>query len=229
MKANVVKEKACTQRVNYKSLEGMHARRGQRGAILIVSIIILLVMTMVGVSSMMSTTLQERMSGSSRQRTVARQTAEAALRAAEAFMRANITSTPTLSNFDGSTAGLYANATFYGQINQLKPAEGTGNPLGDLTDQDNWTAGNSIGVTGLSSDITAADPRYIVEYLGRDEGPAVIEPFDPNKAVENLDPHIFRIVAIGWARDTNIYSVLQSSFRTGYSSGAVGGVTYFVY
>jgi type IV pilus assembly protein PilX len=60
--------------------------RGQGGAVLIVSLIFLLLMTLVGVASMQGTTLQERMAGNMRDRDLALQAAEAALRAGEAWI-----------------------------------------------------------------------------------------------------------------------------------------------
>lgn len=57
--------------------------RGQRGAILIVSLLLLLVMTIIGVFAMRGTTLEERMAGNLRDRDLAFQAAEAALREAE--------------------------------------------------------------------------------------------------------------------------------------------------
>lgn len=58
----------------------------QRGAVLIVSLIFLLLMTLIGVTSMQSTTLQERMAGNTRDRNLALQAAEAALRGGETWI-----------------------------------------------------------------------------------------------------------------------------------------------
>lgn len=55
----------------------------ERGAALIVALVILVALTLVGVTSMQTTTLQERMSGNVRDRNVAFQAAESALRNAE--------------------------------------------------------------------------------------------------------------------------------------------------
>ncbi len=58
-------------------------RRRQRGAVLIISLLILLVMTMIGIVAMDSTTLEEKMAGNTRQRDLAFQAAEAGLRDGE--------------------------------------------------------------------------------------------------------------------------------------------------
>ena len=58
----------------------------QRGAALIISLIFLLLMTLIGVTSMQTTTLQERMAGNARDRNLALQSAEAGLRQAETWL-----------------------------------------------------------------------------------------------------------------------------------------------
>lgn len=56
----------------------------QRGAILIVALIMLLLVTVIGIASMRDTSLQERMAGNLRDQELALQSAEAALRRGEA-------------------------------------------------------------------------------------------------------------------------------------------------
>lgn len=66
----------------------------QSGIALIVSVIMLLLMTLIGVTSSQVTSLEEKMAGNMRDRNMAFQAAESALRAGEALVSA---STPTLS------------------------------------------------------------------------------------------------------------------------------------
>lgn len=61
----------------------------QRGAALLVVLLLLLVMALLGIASMRSTLLQERMSGASYDRSLSFQAAESALRVGEAAVRAN--------------------------------------------------------------------------------------------------------------------------------------------
>jgi type IV pilus assembly protein PilX len=74
------------------SMLHMHARRndargpgttGQQGAVLIVGLIILVVLTLLGVQAMRTNVAQERMAGNMRERNVAFQAAEAVLRVGE--------------------------------------------------------------------------------------------------------------------------------------------------
>ncbi|AJE14262.1 MAG: PilX N-terminal domain-containing pilus assembly protein [Pseudomonadota bacterium] len=61
--------------------------KAQSGSALIISLIFLLVLTMIGVASIQDSTLQERMAGNERDRNIAFQAAEAALRAGENHLR----------------------------------------------------------------------------------------------------------------------------------------------
>jgi Tfp pilus assembly protein PilX len=90
----------------------MHKRKQtQQGVILVVSLIMLLAMTVIGVTLITGSTLQERLAGSSRQFTIARMNAEGALREAEETLRAisaaGVLTLPTIeANFLGQ-AGHY--------------------------------------------------------------------------------------------------------------------------
>jgi len=64
----------------------------QNGSALIVSLSILLILTILGVSAMRTTSLEEKMAGNSRDSQVAFEAAEAALRAAEMHIDSNNTS-----------------------------------------------------------------------------------------------------------------------------------------
>lgn len=102
----------------------------QRGAALIISLIFLLLMTLIGVTSMQSTTMQERMAGNTRERNLAFQAGEAGLRAGETWLenQANQVTAETAAqladpaNWDGSnphgtaagfTPTLASNPVFY--------------------------------------------------------------------------------------------------------------------
>jgi type IV pilus assembly protein PilX len=77
----------------------------QKGAVLIVSIIVLLVLTLISVTAMQTTSLEEKMAGNMRNKNLAFQAAEAALRAGEGYL-----SSATLDPFDDSN-GLYQPST----------------------------------------------------------------------------------------------------------------------
>lgn len=199
--------------IRNSSVHSLQQLSSQGGAILVVALIILLLMTMVGLRSSVSTIEQQDMSLAYQQRSMASLASEAALRDAEAYMLNQITSTQRLSNFNGGVLGLYSNYTVLGEITVVAKASDS---IADKTDPALWTAANSVAV--LAYDPTVANPpRYIIEYLGRDRGKgnkAVVDYNNPNLSA-STKPHVFQITAIGWSREEGLYSVVQSTFKTG--------------
>ena len=84
--------------------------RPQRGTALIIAMLFLVILGMLGVTTMTATTLEERMAGNTRDRDIAMQAAEAALRDAERDLTNTVVATGrvvTLANFIAAcTAGL---------------------------------------------------------------------------------------------------------------------------
>ena len=177
----------------------------QSGAVLIVSLLMLLVTTMLGITSMSTTVMEEKMAGNHRQKQLAFQAADSALRIAEEWMKTNI-KTP----FDFNTkfaAG--APAELYWQ--RHPNAKTALKPVGFVTsDLSNWSVGNSIQVTQqLASG--QPKPRYIIEYMGLD-GEAPLNPAGP----KDFRRRTFRITAIGTGTDQTTSYVAQSTFRTAF-------------
>ena len=67
-----------------------HHRAHQRGAILVTSMLLLLVLTIIGVTVMQMSRMQERMAGNTRDLNLAFQAAEGALRGTESFIRQQV-------------------------------------------------------------------------------------------------------------------------------------------
>ena len=77
-------------------------RHRQKGAVLVVTLMILLVVTLLTVSNMRSSVLEEKMAGNTSDRNVAFQAAESALREGEVFLESIV----SLGDFQGQ-AGLF--------------------------------------------------------------------------------------------------------------------------
>jgi type IV pilus assembly protein PilX len=176
--------------------------RDHRGSALVVSLLILLVMTIIGITAMGSTTLEERMANNNRQRQLAFQSAEAALRDAESWLANNVTSIASLSQFDGTTVGLYT---------LRPPVVGmTTVPLTsfDIYNDSDWlAAGKSVQSVSLATN--QPRPRYIIEYMGRVGEPLL------NYTQPDVRQYAFRITAIGWGEGATPSSryLAWSSFR----------------
>lgn len=123
-------------------------RSHQSGISLIVSLVILVVLSMLGVSSFRTVSMQERMGAATYDRNLALQTAESALREAEAQGLAALTVNPSGPPADsGCTTGLCET-----------PAAG---------DAERWMDGGFAGWSSATAlDNPTARAEFFVEYMG---------------------------------------------------------------
>jgi type IV pilus assembly protein PilX len=120
-------------------------RHEQRGVTLIITLVMLVLITLVGVSSIRTSTMDEKMAGNSRDRDKAFQAAEAAVQTCLARL---------------------ANETYTGT--PLTPAAANATPLWEVAA--NWTNGNSVEVDLGAAAQLAAQPRCMYEALGAGTG-----------------------------------------------------------
>ena len=166
----------------------------QQGAVLVVSLIMLLVVTLIGVGSIRDTVLEERMAGNTRDRNVAFQSAESGLREAELL----IEQISSLGNF-GNSAGLYSRTVD-------EPA---------FSDDATWT--NASNHVVADSDYGAySAPRYMIKHtttVTGSEGALNMSGYGDNKGTG--DVAVFRITARGRNRaEFRRFGV--SNHRAGY-------------
>lgn len=173
-----------------------HLNRDQRGATLIVALILLLILTLVGVAGMQDTTLQEKMVGNMRDRNLAFQAAEAGLRGGEKYLQA-----ATLPAF-ANTGGLL-------NKNYVIPVVNTPLTPGDPAFWDAYPwAGNSRAYSTTFSELTAA-PRYVVE-----EVPTVMAPVGESMKFGILkEIKSYRVTARASGGTTDAVVILQSTYR----------------
>ncbi len=166
----------------------------QSGAALVVSLMILLVLTLIGITSMSSTILEEKMAGGVRSQNLAFQAAEAALRDGEIWLGAQ-TPVPAAVALCGSPPC---------QVVVL-------DSLGGLTVQnDAWWSSNAreYGVTGIKEvKRVSADPRYIVEERAfQNTGGLDVGISPPQGRL------YYRLTARGTGGSTGIETILQSHY-----------------
>ncbi|AIC09220.1 pilus assembly PilX family protein [Xylella fastidiosa] len=129
----------------------------QRGISLIVILLLLLVMTLIGLAVLRTTLLQERMSANLRDRSLSFQTAEAALRDAEEFIRTE--------NAKGHVAGYDCTAA-----GSQCPAIPENTYTGNLSSGCSSGAENCwVNATG-SQAVTRMIGQYYIQYLGERAG-----------------------------------------------------------
>lgn len=172
--------------------------RQQRGAVLMVSLMLLLIMTLLGLAAMNTTTMEEKMASNNQVRQQSFQGAETALRDAEAWLAANVNTVADLAQFNG-TNGLFA-------LERPTPGAPLAPPTFDIFDDTVWPLNGTQSLNLLPNQTR---PRYIIEYLGKfGTGGA---PLDPN-AAPTPARYAFRITAIGWGTDDTARFLAWSHF-----------------
>jgi type IV pilus assembly protein PilX len=148
---------------NMRTQPSFTKHKQQKGAILIFCLIFLTVLTMMGVSGMESTTLEERMSANMRDYTLAFQSAESAIRAAEAWLA--VQGNLPLVSGDGST-------TVWTE-NSMDAAANDGKYWWDHANADwTWWMNNGVATTDVAE--VSGQPRYIIEeYRSVDSGQSI--------------------------------------------------------
>ncbi len=164
----------------------------QRGAVLIVSLVILLIITMLAVGGMQNTILEEKMAGNSSDRNLAFQSSESAVREAEVFIEGIV----SLGNFDGS-AGLH-NRT------DIEPSFYDGITWNDASN-------HVVAATDFGS---YDSPRYYIKHFTTvtgTEGSLNMSGYGDNKGTGDVT--IFRITARGTGASSDSAEVI---LRTQY-------------
>ena len=165
----------------------------QDGAVLIIALVMLLILTLLGVSVMESSVVEERMAGNNLDRNIAFQTAEASLRAGEAFV-AGLGNRP--EPIDGASSG---SVSILGKV-----PPGTPNWW---TKSEAWWDDNGTEYNEEFAG-TRKKPRYVIEEYDQVCDGAV----DPTVRQCKI---IYRVTAIAWG-ERNSTVLLQSLYARRY-------------
>jgi type IV pilus assembly protein PilX len=198
--------------------------RTQRGVVLVVALIFLLLLTMLAISASGRSLLQERMAGGLRNAQMAEMAAETALRGAEwKLWKA------------GSQGGVGCGTTIT-ECYAFDAASPISNVVQFRTSAGWVTAGSSeykgesgsydytsLGASSLSSDqkliaALAKNPRYLIEDLGPELPSGSGSQHESgvtssmNAGADNPGTHIYRITARGVGGNENAVRVVESTF-----------------
>jgi type IV pilus assembly protein PilX len=194
---------------------------GQRGAVLIVGLLVLLVMTIIAAAQLQSTVLQERMVGNMRQKDLALQAAEAALQAGLSFIEQQHTPpaeddvgsnlvwtscTPGDSSV-GATTGDGPCGRFErlilprwrGDLDQAEAAGASYAEVAALT-----AAASADQLPGL-----IAQPRIYIEVR-------YLPPLDVEQAALGTGVHYYSVSAVGFGASDQARAILQSTIAKVY-------------
>lgn len=195
----------------------------QQGSVLLVSLIFLLLLTIVGVSAMNITSLEERMAGNYRDQDLAFQAAEAALLEGEQYIASadrealiNAAYTNPASTGAGTFSSSCNNGLcFHGSF------EASSTPVSDCTPgtvkewekAGIWTPGGTERFQYADNQLadTVGDARFIIEFrcfMAKDPSNP-----NPDTAVFSQWTPAYRITALASGRSSNSSVMLQSIYK----------------
>ena len=143
----------------------------QRGVALIISLILLLVMSLLGVAAIRGVAMEERMAGQTYDRSLAFQATEAALRAAEVLI-------------ESKPADPVSGCTVVSGMMLCATPVASDTPRWISSSFTDWEDAATVG-----SGTLAVTPQYFVEFLGGGF------PCDPGDIVNNLNCKRYRVTA----------------------------------
>ena len=164
----------------------------QSGVSLVVSLLILLIATLIGTSTLKNTQLEEKMSSNIQNKTTAFQAAESALRAGEVWVL-------TLNTQPLPVSTCSAHPCVQALDSSVYPED----------QNDSWWQSNSAAYTQSLSNV-ASPPRYIVEFLR----------FIPDTPMvgkgTSSGSYYYRVTARGTGFNANSQTVLQTTVARRY-------------
>jgi len=192
--------------------------RAQRGAVMVVALIFLLLLTILAISASGRSLLQERMAGGLRNAQQADMSAQTALRGAEWKLW---TSTSTIGTHLNCGSGIFTDCYIFDPLNPVT------NVVNFRTKQGWVTAGsteykgygNGVDYTTTANGKLANNPHYIIEDLGVELPPGVSGSLHESGATgstgsgaSSTSRHIYRITARASGASENTVRVLESTF-----------------
>lgn len=168
------------------------APKKQAGAVLIISLIILLVITLMGLAGMQTTSLQEKMASNMRDQNIAFQAAESVLRDAEA----DILSSGRVSGLTGMTSSCTDGLCYGGQH---------GISVTDIVDETHVYRAHAVSYGTHSSNSTIAgvyaQPKYLIT------GAKIKVP-----GAASMWKYVYQVTAIAQGRQETTLSILNEVY-----------------
>ena len=175
-----------------RPIQNLHrVKHTQRGTALVMTLVILLLLTMLGITAINTSTLEERMAGNTKDQNLSFQAAETALRAAETWVQSTTAATQLNTN---NAIGIYDPS-----VTAI-----------DVWDSIDWSSTNVVtypGVPGTTATGGLAEvgtqPKYIIEKVRT-------EALSPGTRIT------VRITARGTGASDTTVSMVQSTYSVTY-------------
>lgn len=178
--------------------------RQQKGIVLVVALIMVLLISVVGLAAIRGSGLQELMAGNMRDHNLAFQAAEAGLRAGENTVRTELDA-GELPTFNGN-----------GYFNDLNKANSDPKPP-TLWDGDDWKDAANAVTTNMELTLASGEqPRYVMEKL---VVPIMVAAAADGSGIDTAsmdsfeEPEFYRVTSRGTGGTVNANVVLQSVYK----------------
>ena len=168
--------------------------KSQKGSALIIGLIFILVLSFLGVQGMQGANIEEKMSGNFRDRAVAFEAAEAALKEAEIWLE-DLVNPPAV--LDGTNDSVWQ----------------FGAP--DIIDDATW---DQAGAIAINNDEFNDETKYIIEQrtVLEEQSSRSVELGAISKSRSQVEVYSYRITARGVGISPNSTVLLQANFEKGY-------------
>lgn len=180
----------------------------QQGVALVMAMVFLMILTIIGVTVMSSTALQEKMAGNVQDKNLAFQAAESALRVGEQYLQATAPGALPAFTAGGTTPGHFL------------PAAGGTQPVWETTGI--WancaTAGGVICLPTNTIAKVKTQPKYIIEQVdnvnsGTPTGTSLVQPFTYGTSTPGGGQVMYRVTGLGTGGTDAATAMVQSMYR----------------
>ncbi|SHE20922.1 pilus assembly PilX family protein [methanotrophic endosymbiont of Bathymodiolus puteoserpentis (Logatchev)] len=173
----------------------------QSGVVLVISLVMLLLLTLIGVTSVQTTSLEEKMAGNMRDQNMAFQSAEAGLRAGEQRIEQIWNNgAGSIQTFCNGTSGVFYKAATANVCDGACTAPSC--PAPSAGDSSTWTTASKSVVAVTGNTQVASEPRYYITYISNIPDIAGVAPPELS----------FMITARGTGGQNNTQVILRSYY-----------------
>lgn len=167
----------------------------EKGAVLVTGLVLLLILTLLGMSAMQSSTIEERMASNFEQGDLAFQASEAGLRDAEDWIGSQVAGGGLPSFTSGGTDGLWL------------PAAAGATPVWEVVDWTNTSTSTEYQDSDLDS-TGVTKPRYVIEFV------ATLNSESDSLAIDEIPEELgmYRITSRGVSPNGRSEVWLQSTY-----------------
>ena len=176
-------------------------KKSQSGAVLVISLVMLLLLTLIGITSVQTTSLEEKMAGNMRDQNIAFQSAEAGLRAGEQRIEQIWNNgAGSIQKFCNGTSGVFYKAATPNVCDGACTAPSC--PAPSPGNSSTWTTASKSVVAVTGNTQVVSEPRYYITYINNTPDIAGVAPPELS----------FMITARGTGGQSNTQVILRSYY-----------------